>query len=369
MQKMKDRLGILILGARAPVALDLARRLGKAGHKIILADSMRFPLGRWSKYAIAYEKLPSPTFEAQAFKDRLKVIMDQYEIALCIPTCEEVFHLSKIHKDLPAHTAVSDFALMDRLHNKWKFSQWEDSPFHLPKTCLYSDFRDWEQIENYVYKPIYSRFGEQTLINVNRNILVKKIHAPDKWIAQEKIEGEEYCVYSLWKKGKLLAFSIYKPQYRFQGGASMFFQPIWDYQIFESVKKFGEKIAYNGQLCFDVIEAKDKAYVIECNPRATSGLHILGDEIASSILFGKEHYLRKPKQAYALKSAIFFSNPFHLFRKEVRQSKEVVFSWKDPLPFLMQIFGLLEFLFISIKYKITFTQSMTYDIAYNGCES
>lgn len=369
MQKMKNRLGILILGARAPVALDLARRLGNAGHKILMADSMRFPLGRWSKYAFAYEKLPYPAFETQAFKDRLKAIINHYEIDLCIPTCEEAFHLSKIYQELPAQTAVADFALMDRLHNKWKFSQWENTLFHFPETCLYSDFQDWEHIEDYVFKPIYSRFGEQTLINANRKILEEKVLDGRKWIAQEKIEGEEYCVYSLWNKGKLLAFSIYQPQYRFQGGASMLFQPIWNHQIFESVKRFGEKINYNGQLCFDVIEAEGKAYVIECNPRATSGLHLLGDKIASSILFGEEHFLRTSKQAYALKFAILFSNPFHLFRKEVRKSKEVVFSWKDPLPFLLQSLGLFEFLCRSIKHKITFTQSMTYDIAYNGCES
>ncbi|MEM6804699.1 MAG: ATP-grasp domain-containing protein [Bacteroidota bacterium] len=366
---MKNRLGILILGARAPVALDLARRLGAAGHKIVLADSMRFPLGRWSRYVYAYERLASPRFELQVFKDQLKALILEHQIDLCIPTCEEAFYLSKIQEKLPTNSVVADFSLMDRLHNKWTFSQWENTSFHFPKTCLFADFKDWGQIDKYVFKPIYSRFGEETLIHTSRKTLLQKIHDKRAWIAQEKIQGEEYCVYSIWNKGQLLAFSIYKPQYRFQGGASMFFQPIWKEQIFESVKSFGEKIAFHGQLCFDLIEANEKAYVIECNPRATSGLHLFGDKIASSVLFGKEYILRNPQQAYALKSAIFFSNPFHLFRKDVRQSKEVVFSWKDPFPFLMQIFGLLEFLTTSFREKITLTQSMTYGIAYNGRES
>ncbi|MEM8888933.1 MAG: hypothetical protein AAGD28_13200, partial [Bacteroidota bacterium] len=78
--------------------------------------------------------------------------------------------------------------------------------------------------------------------------------------------------------------------------------------------------------------------------------------------------LGKLVQARSLKTAMLFSNPSYLFKKEVRKSKDVVFSISDLKPFLFQILGLLEFLIRSLKYRISFTSSMTHDISFDGYE-
>lgn len=365
---MSEKKTILILGARAPVALDLCRSLGREGHRIIMADSMRFPLGRWSRYVHAYVKLPSPKALSNRFVAALKEIHEQYSLDFCLSTCEEVFHVSMHASELPFYIWVDQIELMDRLHNKWSFSQWKESPFCFPPSQLMTDFEDWENCDSYVFKPKYTRFGEQTLIGVSERIVRKKIKQPRDWIVQEKIEGEEFCVYSLWKKGKLLAFSIYKLACRHKGGAALLFDPIWKDEIFVSVKAFGESLDFSGQLSFDIIEGKERMYVIECNPRSTSGLHLLADGIASALLEDQPIILRDRVKACSLKSAMLFSNPLYLFKKEVVQSKDVVFSIRDPKPFLFQILGLLEFLMRSLKHRISFTQSMTFDISFDGCE-
>lgn len=363
---MQRKQSILILGARAPVALELCRSLGEKGHTIIMADSMRFPLGRWSKYAHAYVKLPSPNAFPKQYVDALRKIHQEHSIDLCLPTCEEVFHLSKALAELPFSVWLDQISLMDRLHNKWTFSQWKESPFCFPQTLLMKDFENWENSKEYVFKPKYSRFGEQTLINLSEKKVKAKLKQTKDWIVQEKIEGEEICVYSLWKNGKLLAFSIYKLACRHKGGAALLFQPLWKQKVYEAVRSFGESLNFNGQLSFDMIQTKEKIYVIECNPRATSGLHLLADGIAAAIIDEEPHILTDQQRARSLKTAILFSNPFYFTRKEVRRSKDAVFSLEDPKAFFFQILGLLEFLYRSLRFNISFTQSMTYDIAFDG---
>ena len=359
---------MLILGARAPVALDLCRSLGKKGHTIIMADSMHFPLGRWSKYVHAYVKLPSPKAFPNRYVKALNEIHMRYGLDFCLPTCEEVFYLSKFSSQLPFSVWVDQIGLMDRLHNKWSFSQWEESPFCFPPTQLLTDFEDWENCDKYVFKPMYSRFGERTLIGPSERTIRKKVKREEDWIVQEKIEGEEFCVYSLWKKGKLLAFSIYELACRHKGGAALLFEPIWKDEMYASVKEFGESLNFTGQLSFDIIEDQEKLFVIECNPRSTSGLHLLADGMASALLKDRAIILKSPAKARSLKTAMLFSNPLYLFKKEVRQSKDVVFSVSDLKPFFYQMLGLLEFLIRCLKHRISFTQSMTHDISFDGCE-
>ena len=45
---------ILVTGARAPSALHLARIFHSAGHRVILADTLRYPMSRATRMKDAY---------------------------------------------------------------------------------------------------------------------------------------------------------------------------------------------------------------------------------------------------------------------------------------------------------------------------
>ena len=51
---------ILVTGARAPSALHLARIFHSAGHRVILADTLRYPMSWATRMKDAYAQLPSP---------------------------------------------------------------------------------------------------------------------------------------------------------------------------------------------------------------------------------------------------------------------------------------------------------------------
>ncbi|VTR20119.1 Uncharacterised protein [Serratia fonticola] len=88
-------MNILITGARAPVAIEWARIALRSGHRVWLADSLKWPLGRFLQGIEGYLRLPSPRQDLAGYQRQLQGYLDQHAIELLIPTCEEIFYLSK----------------------------------------------------------------------------------------------------------------------------------------------------------------------------------------------------------------------------------------------------------------------------------
>ena len=81
---------VLILGARAPVALDHARRFARQGWKVCLADSISCKGSVWSRSAHADIRIPSPRKDPRGFVREICVAAAAYRADLLLPTCEEV---------------------------------------------------------------------------------------------------------------------------------------------------------------------------------------------------------------------------------------------------------------------------------------
>ena len=50
---------ILLTGARAPITLEMARSFAKQGHKVIVCDSSRLTIARWSNTVTKYYTIPA----------------------------------------------------------------------------------------------------------------------------------------------------------------------------------------------------------------------------------------------------------------------------------------------------------------------
>jgi len=187
---------ILLTGARAPCALHLARTLATAGHVVVLADSLAFPLARATRYAVAYARLPSPRAGLAAYGAAVRAACDQYGLDLVIPTCEEVFFLAAGSDRLGADLLAPPFDLLRQVHNKFTFIERaaglgaDAAETRLIDGVFEDDPRDW------VFKPVWSRFGDRALIRP-ANVDSLRPTAADPWIAQRYLPGEE-----LVEKGK-----------------------------------------------------------------------------------------------------------------------------------------------------------------------
>jgi predicted ATP-grasp superfamily ATP-dependent carboligase len=357
---------ILITGARSPIALEIARSFFKAGHRIIMADSLQLPISRWSNTIDKYYTLPSPRYNTLDYKKSIIDLVKKEKITHLIPVCEETFYISMFINEIGCKVWTSDIALIKQLHNKYFFSKFGKPYLPIPETILVSDFSHWESSIGYVFKPIYSRFGTSTIIK--KNIKEDYFANIDQtgWIAQKFIKGKEVCVYSIWDRGKIKAFVCYEPLYRTGNGAAIYFVPKEHSEIKNLVVNFGEQTNYSGQLCFDVIiDENNNPYFIECNPRATNGAHLVNTDIANA--FFQQPFLEvKNSNEYALKFALIYFFPLSFLSERIRRAKDVIFRWRDIMPFVLQFLCSLEIMSIKFKHKVSLIEATTIDVDWNG---
>ncbi|UAM99215.1 ATP-grasp domain-containing protein [Polaribacter litorisediminis] len=355
----------LILGARAPIALELSRSFHAQGLKVILADSLRFPIGRWSNSIAHFERLPKARQNTMEFVETISKLIIKYSITDIIPCCEEVFYIAKHKNNWNCKVWTSDIKLMNLLHNKETFAREFKDFLTIPETISLEKFSNWSQSDTYVFKPKYSRFASSTILNTL--IHSNTINDPENWIAQKKVTGIEVCVYTIWDSGKLKGYSCYVPLYRVKKGAAIYFEHFENSQLKEKIKKFGEYYLYSGQLSFDVIISDNTFWFLECNPRGTSGAHLLRHSLAGSFYNDVVNTITD-KNDYMLTSVLLFTKPFVFLSKKVQSAKGVIFSWQDPVPSFLQLISVLELIYIKLSKGISLTQATTYDIEWNGHE-
>lgn len=380
---------ILLTGGRAPVALELARLFHDAGHFVCMAESVRWPL-TWSSRAIMrHYQVPPPNREPDAYLDALLEIIQQEKIDLLLPTCEELFYVARGYEQLAAHcdVFVEPLARLRPLHNKWHFIQRaQHYNLTVPPTRLLTtqaDVRSLSQeAHDLVFKPVYSRFASQTIIRPqeqNRTLISCIQPTPQQpWIAQTFIHGRQICTYSLAYKGRLVAHTAYPTEFSAGQGATILFRHIDHSAAFKWVSTFVEREQFTGQIAFDFIESSDKRlFALECNPRATSGIHLLAQEPGCWRLFFEPNSpLLTPSRAEPVMLAsamLLYGLPAIRSYRQLKewtscfsQSRSILFRRHDPLPALFQFVGVANFLWWSIKHNVSALQASTFDIEWNG---
>ena len=274
---------VLITGARAPVAIEWARLLMRQGHQVTMSDCCRLPLGRFLTGIDRYVRTTSPRQDPQQYQNEIVKLVEDHQIQMLIPTCEEIFYLAQFsHLLKQTNCLISELELLLSLHDKSAvfelLSGLAGVKFPMTKKLTTSTQIDpeWESI----LKPTFCRFGEQVI----RDIKQVDLHHLDishstPWVQQQKLTGQTLCNYALFDQGKLIAHQVYRPDYCVNGSAATYFQPIEHEAINTFINAFAKQFQFHGQVSFDFIEHQGECYVIECNPRATSGLHLVAEHL------------------------------------------------------------------------------------------
>lgn len=273
---------VLILGGRAPVALDHARRFAAQGWTVFVADSASCRITGWSRAVAATFALPPPRGAMPAFASALADIITRNRIDLVLPTCEEVFYLSRIRALLPSSCTVfaAPFEQLRELHSKWRFlAAARAAEVPVPESIRFTDLaqvRGWAMDRPIVLKPEYSRFG--VYVRLYRDGLPERpdpLQPAGPWVAQRFESGREVCSYGIAVAGQLRVHVAYVPKYRLHCSSSYYFEPVAIPRLESHVERFVGVHRFTGQVSFDWIEREDGDCVaLECNPRAISGLHL-----------------------------------------------------------------------------------------------
>jgi predicted ATP-grasp superfamily ATP-dependent carboligase len=393
---------ILITGGRAPAALELARLLSSAGYEVYTADSIDHYLCRLSRSITRSFLVPKPNEDFVGFIEELETILKEFHIDLLIPTCEEVLYIAQGLDKLERVCQVLSppFSQLEKLHNKWEFIQKAQSyGFTTPSTELVTGKERWHELaaaaeaskEALVLKPVYSRFASKVCIfgvtptRAAASFLSRyepEISTNYPWVAQQFISGRAICTYSIAQYGRLTAHAAYSSSYTAGRGACVYFEPIDHSKAMEWVEQFVQFESYTGQISFDFIEAEDGSlFPIECNPRATSGIHLFHSnnqlhQAFMPICNGREDKILQPHQntramlalpmlSFGLSTDLTWIGVKRWLRSFM-SAKDVIFRWSDPLPFLEQLPMLIKLKQISRSRHISLIEASTADIEWNG---
>lgn len=342
---------ILLTGSRAPATLDLARRLRRDGFRVVGADSMRFPLGRFSRAFDSHHRVPSPRFRRREWIDSLLELARKEKATLLWPTCEEIFHLAAFHEEVA--TVVRPFFdpldALEPLHDKLAFARLAGPT--APVSWTPEEAPDDRPL---VWKPRHSRFGTHTRFG----------HPPEDtegWMAQEWIEGDEFSSWSLCVDGGTRTLTFYHCPVR-AGRAGCSFVPHWDEEAADFVTAFAKERDFTGSLAFDFIRGRETGLkVIECNPRLTSGLHVLDPRVSLAKLLEHPAPLPPPMRHALLRLPTLFAAPGKAW-----QSPDLIRNRDDTGPGWGQLAGFAELSFLSLRHRIPLSAASTRDIEYNG---
>lgn len=364
---------VLITGARAPVAIEWASIFNRQGHQVFMTDSLSYPLGSFLKYVERYIKTSSPRFAHESYQNDILKIIDTYGIDMVIPTCEEVFFLAELAKQNPSiDWLLPEAELLFRLHNKLKvFDVLQGLPgVRLPKTKLVTSNDDVIIDNTTILKPLYSRFGNQVIRNLSQKSVAEiEITTDIPWVQQQKIDGQPICNYALFEEGVLKVHQAYLPKYCVNNSAATAFLPIYDQVIERFMIEFGQRYCFHGQVSFDFIQSTNGLYVIECNPRATSGLHIVAPYCKTSRPYFTFNVPKINKLHHLGTTTLIAAGILSLFSPRVwrdyaRGMNTIKCHRKYLLPHA-QICSLFELCKIAKKQRISLSQATTYDIEWN----
>ncbi|TGQ51721.1 hypothetical protein EN836_22550 [Mesorhizobium sp. M1C.F.Ca.ET.193.01.1.1] len=376
---------VLITGARAPVALHLARLLDGAGRRVILADTPARPIAAASKACARYYRLPPPRFEPEAYADAVEAMVRAEGIELVIPTCEEVFYLALTWRGrkVPARLFAPDIDLLAQVHNKHAFIGLVDSlGLAVPETTLLRSRDDLDAVRSrsreLVFKPVWSRFASHVLLRPTPDFLDAIAPSPAMpWVAQRCIDGDEISAYAVARAGRLKALALYRSLYRAGKGAGIYFEQVEDRAARKLVERIVAGTGWSGQISFDLMrEADGTVLPLECNPRAVSGLHffreparfaeaVLGDgpEVTPDVTAPQT--VRLAMWVYGLPAALR-SGGLGRFRKAMRDGQELLDWPDDAAPVKAQWTALAEIARVAWRQRISLQAASTRDIEWNG---
>lgn len=376
---------VLITGARAVAALDIARSLRAAGYEPHLADCSPAWVARLSRTAGPVHRHASPVEHPAAFARDTRDLIDRLDPMRIIPTCEEVFHLAA----LAAADGTSDRVFApppDRLatlHAKDRFAALCGRlGLPVPDTALVTDRAALDALSgkaaDHVFKPVWSRFGTRTLIAPTPATLAAVAPSPAApWVVQRRIVGEEASFHAVCHEGRVTAFCAYDSDWRLSGGASYVFRPLPP-EMTARLRPLAEALATfagTGQIACDVlIDGDGQPWLIECNPRATSGVHLFGRSAEfGRALMGRGEAEPIPVSRHLSPALWLHGLPTALrdgrlaaWRAQGQQGFDAVAAPGDPGPILGALADAAAFALRALSTGRSLTAAMTADIEWNG---
>jgi hypothetical protein len=225
-----------------------------------------------------------------------------------------------------------------------------------------------------VLKPEYTRFA--TEVRVRPADLDVPVGPERPWVVQRHVEGRHLCTWSVAQRGRLTAHTCYAVDWNAARAAIRF-----EAEDHAGARDFAATVAartgLTGQIALDLCETADALVAFECNPRLTSGVHLLRDHPGlAAALLDPDAPLAEPTAARPTQlgaAMVVYGLPAARRERRLRawlaallSARDAVTWWRDPLPALAQLAAIAELAWIARRSGRTLTHASTLDIEWNG---
>lgn len=369
---------VLVTGARSPASLDIARDFASAGYEVHMADSAPARISRWSRAPTQVHRVRPPVQDADGFRRDVSRLVADLHPELVVPTCEEVFHLASAREDgMDMGTLLAPgMDTLDILHAKDRFAQLaRDLGLDVPETVTLTSQDEVEHIDgsDVVLKACYSRFGVDALVRPTE-AQMRRV-APTRgrpWVAQRHMTGVEHSSYAVAVQGRVTLFAAYRSTMRLGGGAGYAFrqaETVVALRMLDATIRLAGHLGMTGQMSLDAIDDGRRTWLIECNPRATSGAHLVsGDGAIARAMIGEDN-LGARIHADCHNLPMMFS-PGALNTEgcwsAMRRGRDVIGKRGDRWPVAGAVADAMGYAIDSIRHGISMTGATTRDIEWNG---
>lgn len=341
---------VLLTLGRLPVALDLARGFFRLGWRVVVAEPLGMHLCRMSRAVDRCHRIRPPGTSVEPFLNDVLSVIREEGVDLVVPVSEELLAVSLLRDRLPA--GVDLFAAehdhVVRLHDKLAFNQ-------MAAALGLTVPRSWSGSEGLgnvpdslplVVKPRFSCSGRGIRFETAATATADRGE-----IIQERIDGTELSYFGLARGGALFDDAVYRARVRAGSVAVCFEQQSMPAAIRNWVDVFARETHHTGFLAFDfIVDEAGSPFALECNPRATSGLHFLsavavaawiaeeplsaGDPTRSSQTQGAT--LTESWSCYTeVLDRVVSGGDARAAFSDLRRARDVTWSPNDPWPFLL----------------------------------
>lgn len=197
---------------------------------------------------------------------------------------------------------------------------------------------------------------------------------PAHHVVQTRVEGDEVSGFAIARDGRLLVGCAYRAAIR-HGSVAVAFERIEVAAIDDWMRRFVAATGHTGFIAFDfIVDAAGTPYAIECNPRATSGIHFVETADIALLITGAADTAALREETLLQE---FWSNWTHWFAAlgngeerrrtghALRRARDVTWHAKDPRVFLLATWSTWPIIGQALKRGETFAEVLALDIEYH----
>lgn len=370
---------VLLTLGRLPKSLDLARGFSRAGCKVLVADPFGWTLAGASRHVTREFAVPPPHAGSAAYRAAIARIVAEEQVDLVVPVSEETMHVAfardLIGPGVRVFTMPPDRVIA--LHDKAGFAHAANAlGLGVPETHALGTeaARDLAQGGDVVVKPVFSCSGRGLSILRGGSPLPDADPA-SPGIVQRFIAGQEYSSCTIAHEGRIIATMIYRGTVM-TGSVAISFERVESPAINRWIDAFVNASGWSGFISFDfIVDAAGKVWAIECNPRATSGLHFWeAEDIARAVLDPascapvRVRPQRNLQQFYSCLTeaqlAMFHRKGFRNQLSRLLSTRDVTWDASDPWPFLSMTFTSWPILRMAIAERVPFGEVAARDVGW-----